>query len=54
MPDTDDMRESRVIPIVNQLLSEGAAVTAYDPIASNVAETIFGEKVSYASQQMTV
>jgi UDP-glucose 6-dehydrogenase len=48
------MRESRVIPIVNQLLSEGAAVTAYDPIASNVAETIFGEKVSYASQQMTV
>ena len=32
-PDTDDMREARVIPIVNQLLKEGANVTAYDPVA---------------------
>ena len=32
-PDTDDMREARVIPIINQLIKEGANVTAYDPVA---------------------
>jgi UDPglucose 6-dehydrogenase len=31
-PDTDDMREARVIPIINQLLKEGANVTALDCI----------------------
>jgi UDPglucose 6-dehydrogenase len=47
-PDTDDMREARVIPIVNQLLNEGANVAAYDPIAIQVAKTIFGNRISYA------
>ena len=32
-PDTDDIRESPAIPIVRQLLSEGARVRAYDPAA---------------------
>jgi UDPglucose 6-dehydrogenase len=48
-PDTDDMREARVIPIINQLLKEGANVVAYDPVAVSVAKTIFGEKIRYAS-----
>jgi UDPglucose 6-dehydrogenase len=30
-PDTDDMREARVIPIINQLFREGANITVYDP-----------------------
>ena len=47
-PDTDDMREARVVPIVNQLLKEGASVTAYDPIAMPVAKTIFQSKIQYA------
>ncbi len=47
-PDTDDMREARVIPIINQLLKEGASVTAYDPVAYVTAKVIFGEKISYA------
>jgi UDPglucose 6-dehydrogenase len=47
-PDTDDMREARVIPIVNQLLKEGATVTAYDPVAMPMAKTIFNDKISYA------
>jgi UDPglucose 6-dehydrogenase len=51
-PDTDDMREARVIPIVNQLLSEGATVTAYDPIATKVAKNIFGNKISYSSSAL--
>lgn len=47
-PDTDDMREARVIPIIHQLLSEGARVIAYDPIATSVAQTIFKDKIRYA------
>jgi UDPglucose 6-dehydrogenase len=46
--DTDDMREARAIPIVNQLLEEGANVTAYDPVAVPIAKTIFGNKIQYA------
>ena len=48
-PDTDDMREARVIPIINQLLKEGAKVTAYDPVAIPMAQTIFRGKIHYAS-----
>ena len=47
-PDTDDMREARVIPIINQLIKEGATVTAYDPVAMSIAKTIFNDKISYA------
>lgn len=47
-PDTDDMREARVIPIVNSLLSEGAAVTAYDPIAAITAYAVFKDTIAYA------
>jgi UDPglucose 6-dehydrogenase len=47
-PDTDDMREARVIPIINQLLKEGTKVTAYDPVAMPVAKTIFNGKIAYA------
>ncbi len=32
-PGTDDMRESPAIPIVHELLRDGAEVRAYDPIA---------------------
>jgi UDPglucose 6-dehydrogenase len=48
-PDTDDMREARVIPIVNALLSEGASVVAYDPVAIPMAKTIFKNKIKYAN-----
>ncbi len=47
--DTDDMREARVIPIINQLLEEGANVTAYDPVAIPVAKVIFNNKIQYAT-----
>ena len=48
-PNTDDMREARSIPIINQLLKEGAKVTAYDPIAIPNAKLILKEKIRYAS-----
>jgi UDPglucose 6-dehydrogenase len=51
-PDTDDMREARVIPIVNALLKEGAKISAYDPVAMTVAKSIFGDKINYAPSAM--
>jgi len=51
--DTDDMREARVIPIVNQLTKEGANVTAYDPVAIPAAKTIFKNKIQYAKSAIS-
>ena len=48
-PDTDDMREARVIPIINQLVKEGATIIAYDPVAIPIAQTIFRDKIHYAN-----
>jgi UDPglucose 6-dehydrogenase len=48
-PNTDDMREARVIPIIEQLLKEGADVVAYDPVAVNMAKSILQNKIAYAS-----
>ncbi len=48
-PDTDDMREARVIPIINQLLKEGASVTAYDPVAMPIAKSLFKNQIEFAA-----
>lgn len=48
-PNTDDMREARSKPIINQLLKEEANITAYDPVAISNAKSIFGERIKYAS-----
>jgi len=39
-PDTDDMRDAPSITIINSLLSEGAMIRAYDPIAMANAKKI--------------
>ena len=48
-PDTDDLREARVIPIINQLLKEGAKITAYDPVAIPNTKKVFKNKIKYAT-----
>jgi UDPglucose 6-dehydrogenase len=45
-PRTDDMREAPAIAIVNQLLSQGAIVRAYDPEATETARGLFGDRVT--------
>ena len=40
-PGTDDMRESPAIPIIHELLAEGAFVRAYDPAARDQARAHF-------------
>jgi UDPglucose 6-dehydrogenase len=43
------MREARSIKIIDQLLKQGARVTAYDPMATSNAKKILKERVHYAS-----
>lgn len=48
-PGTSDMRESPAIPIITELVKEGAAVKAYDPVAEGEAKKIFGaESLTFA------
>jgi UDPglucose 6-dehydrogenase len=46
--DTDDIRESRSIPVVRALLDKGAVVTAYDPMATDNMRQLFdGDSIRY-------
>lgn len=40
-PNTDDMRDARSVDLIARLLSRGASVKAYDPIATENAAAIF-------------
>lgn len=40
-PDTDDMRESAAITIINELTKRGAVIKAYDPKAEEEAKTCY-------------
>lgn len=45
---TDDCRESPAMEIVNELLANGADITAYDPQAMTNAQKLLGNKITYA------
>lgn len=47
-PNTDDMREAASIVVIDELISQGAEVVAYDPIAIDNAKTILSPLVTYA------
>jgi len=46
---TDDVRESAALRLVNLLIDEGAKVRAYDPVATENARRMLGERVTYAA-----
>ena len=46
--ETDDMRESSSIPLVEELLARGARVRVHDPQAHETARAAFGDRVAYA------
>lgn len=50
-PDTDDIREAPALYIIDELLKEGASITAYDPEAMDNVKKKLGPKISYASDQ---
>jgi UDPglucose 6-dehydrogenase len=46
-PETDDMREAPALTVVEGLLERGARVRVHDPVALEVARSIFGDRVEY-------
>ena len=52
-PNTDDMREAPSRVLIDGLWKKGATVTAYDPVAMEEAERIYGtdERIRYAGTQ---
>jgi len=40
-PETDDIRESRALPVIDKLLKEGANIIAFDPKAMNNFKKLF-------------
>jgi UDPglucose 6-dehydrogenase len=47
--ETDDMRESPTIPLIEGLLAAGARVQTHDPKATDSARQIFEDRVMYAA-----
>ncbi len=47
--ETDDIRESPAIPLIEGLLAHGARVQAHDPHAMENARALFGDRIQYAA-----
>jgi UDPglucose 6-dehydrogenase len=52
-PDTDDIRDSRSIPLVDTLVNEGANVKAFDPKAMDNFKKLFSD-ISYCDSAKQV
>lgn len=50
-PDTDDIREAPALYIIDELVSRGAEVVAFDPEAMDNVKKLKGDKISYAANQ---
>jgi UDPglucose 6-dehydrogenase len=52
-PRTNDMRDAPSIEIIENLLSDGATIVAYDPEAHDEAKKILGTRIQLASSNYT-
>ncbi len=50
-PNTDDIREAPALYLIEELLIEGATVSAFDPEAMGNVKTILGNKIVFAENQ---
>ncbi|MBP6025193.1 UDP-glucose dehydrogenase family protein [Ferruginibacter sp.] len=50
-PNTDDVREAPALYIIEELLKEGAAVSAYDPEAITNVKGLLGDKITFHEMQ---
>jgi len=46
-PDTDDLRESRSLTLIDWLLKRKAKIQVYDPIAMKMAKKIYGKRIEF-------
>ena len=50
-PETDDMRESTALVVIDRLLKSGCEISVYDPEAIDECKRIIGDKVSYCNSK---
>jgi UDPglucose 6-dehydrogenase len=50
-PNTDDIREAPSLYMIDELVKEGATITAFDPEAMNNVKSILNGKIRYAESQ---
>jgi UDPglucose 6-dehydrogenase len=50
-PNTDDIREAPALYMIDELLANGATVTAYDPEAMKNVKQIYGDRINFAERQ---
>jgi UDPglucose 6-dehydrogenase len=48
---TDDMRESPAVDLIQGLLNAGANVRAFDPKAAATARAVLGDRITYSDRQ---
>ena len=48
-PQTDDMRESASLTLIDELIDAGASVIAHDPVAMHEAQRRLGDRITYAA-----
>jgi UDPglucose 6-dehydrogenase len=53
-PDTDDIREAPALFIIDELLKEGAEISAYDPAAATNVKAIYADKIKYGTDEYEV
>jgi UDPglucose 6-dehydrogenase len=53
-PNTDDIREAPALYIIEDLLREGATVTAFDPEAMPGVKKLLGDRIGFAANQYEV
>jgi UDPglucose 6-dehydrogenase len=53
-PETDDMRDSASVPLINALIDAGAHVKAFDPVAMDHARELLPETVEYCDDSYDV
>lgn len=49
-PQTDDMRESPSIVLIEGLLKRGAKIRGHDPVALGTARKVFGDRITYCER----
>ena len=53
-PNTDDIREAPALEIIDDLISAGASIIAYDPEGMENVKAIYGDKITFAKDPYEV
>ncbi|MFM2041188.1 MAG: hypothetical protein RLZZ493_1777 [Bacteroidota bacterium] len=53
-PDTDDIREAPALYMIDELVSAGASITAFDPEAMPNVQRLIGNKITYGSDEYSI